>query len=126
MQVCSICLFTRSDGMGIMPSDKEMNDLQSVYPDMRIWGVDSHGSHQPSRLGDIPVVPFYDVVDALRACEQRVREDGLYVSGVNVGYASGLDAAREAVTALPCMTGKGVYYRDEVLVAIAALRERAK
>lgn len=37
-----------------------------------------------------------------------------------------LDAARDAVTALPCMTGKGVYYRDEALAAIDALREERK
>lgn len=41
------------------------------------------------------------ICPALRACEQRVREDGLYVSGVNVGYEFGLRRAREAVAKVP-------------------------
>jgi hypothetical protein len=58
-----------------LPSDKEIRELQDQNPGLRVWGVRPSGKSDTSRLGDLPVVPFYDVVEALRAVEARVREE---------------------------------------------------
>ena len=67
------------------------------------------------------------ICDRLRACEQRVLEDDVLAAayhgekGYEVGYQKGLDAAREAVAALPRLTGV-----EAALSAIDALREGKK
>lgn len=104
-----------------MPSNKEIEELQKQYPNMRVWGVDFNSFRENPRLGDILVIPFYDVIDALAACEQRVLSVAgphNYSRGRKDGYAAGLDAAREAVAALPRLTGV-----EAALAAIDALRE---
>lgn len=87
-----------------MPSNKEIGELQKQYPNMRMWGVDLNSFCENPRLGDILVIPFYDVIDALSACEQRVEARTMdvvgphnYKQGVKDGYAAGVQDARDAV-----------------------------
>ena len=108
-----------------MPSNKEIEELQKQYPNMRMWGVDFNSFRENPRLGDIIVVPFYDVIDALAACEQRIRLE-MYESErehLHQMRCLTLDAAREAVAELHDPTGpRGVIPRNWPVDAIDALR----
>lgn len=96
-----------------MPSNKEIEELQKQYPNMRVWGVDFNSFRENPRLGDILVIPFYDVIDALAACEQRV-----------------LDAAEAVVAEMPTAfwinanTTEAQEHKANVRAAIRALREK--
>ena len=78
------------------------------------------------------------ICDALRACEWRVREDEReYKGDIDTAYGQGwdeaLDAAREAIAALPPSplperwgVRTAMNFRGDVLAAIDALREGQK
>ena len=84
--------------------------------------------------GQIPeaVIPMGCICDRLRACEQRVREEWYEVQSETweQGYKYAVDAAREAVAAVPpidqWVDDNGlvslVYDKAEALAAIDALR----
>lgn len=77
------------------------------------------------------------ICDRLRACEQRVVSGPMsmpsYLNGRQRGYAAGLDAARDAVAAVPpidqWVDDNGlvslVYDKGEALAAIDALRGKS-
>lgn len=119
-----------------MPSNKEIEELQKQYPNMRMWGVDFNSFRENPRLGDIIVVPFYDVIDALAACEQRIRLE-MYESErehLHQMRCLTLDAARETIAAAydderyahSDDWGVPVVYKDLMLAAIDTLREEAR
>ena len=73
--------------------------------------------------------------NALRACEQRVEETWSAIAGLDQyaeGYVAGLDAAREAVAAVPPIDQRVddnglislVYDKGEILAAIDALKTK--
>lgn len=77
------------------------------------------------------------ICEQLRACEQRMLDDGLPAAanhgqrGYEIGYAAALDAAREAVKHLQhsddCYYEEGVLCHCEIkraITAIDALREK--
>lgn len=124
--------------MSQMPSDKEVRELQQQYPGLRVWGATSSGLVDESVLGDFPVVPFDDVVAALRACEARVRmETQLGCRGfAEQAWIKGVAAAHRKVE--NCRTGFRMsigaspepperYWipKDDALAAIDALRPEA-
>lgn len=74
------------------------------------------------------------ICDRLRACEQRVRvnERDWRDQAFGIGYAAALDAAREAVAALPYTDNYDhecqweTVIREDAMAAIDALREEKK
>ena len=107
-----------------MPSEQEIHDLREQYPDLRVWGATRSGLTHESVLGDFPVVPFDDVIAALRACEQRARKEerggapvaAIELAGYSRGYAAGVSAARDAVAEVDYIG----YYAEDVHAAILA------
>lgn len=55
-----------------MPTNTEIEEHQAKYG-VRVWGVILSTTHDPSRWGDIAVVPFYDHVDAIKAAVDAER-----------------------------------------------------
>ena len=100
----------------------------------------------PISIGDMSVmvdgvastVVYYCSCVSLRRCEERVEEsmDRAWTHTLRLkqleAFANGLDAAREAVAALPCTAGRGQDrhprhvddFKDAVLAAIRALKEK--
>lgn len=94
-------------------------------PECNCTCSDCCGSSSPCR---------YCICDRLRACEQRVENRFHFYTGPDVyasGYTAALDAAREAVEALPPSSlperwgiRTAMNFRGDVLAAINALREK--
>jgi hypothetical protein len=79
-----------------MPTDRELGEFMEAHPDIRVLNT---------KWGETPVVPFYDVVDALRQTEERLwgeflaksnRED-VYDRGVAAGQRDALAKAQQIV-----------------------------
>ena len=80
----------------------------------------------PPILGEYIMVTYADHLAALRACEQRMREEHRHRCSVcywcySDGALEALDAARKAVSALP-----EYRMRDTCIAAIEQLREERK
>jgi len=86
-----------------MPSNRELDEFMEAHPTVRVLNTG---------LGEMPVVPFYDVVDALeRAREEPQDGDDFWPSRVRHAERRGYQRALAAAVA--AIRKRGGYHSSE-------------